>query len=327
MRRRATLALLCAAAALASIPARAQSAPAPPPEVCLLYAGPPAALPERVEIFSAGLGDQRLEVGRDVIVVPQAASFELGRLPALAADCVARKVRAIAAVAPAAVEAARAATRTIPIVALDLETDPVAGGVAESLARPGGNVTGIYFDFPEFSAKQLELMAEALPGLKRIGVLWDPSTGTARVGAGRALAAARGFDLVDQQMTDLPGLEARFQVLADAKVQALLIISSPLVPANRKRFADLALAHRLPAITTFPEFAQAGGLMSYGPDALALYRPLGEIVGKILRGANPAELPIDRPSRMSLIINLATARALGVTLPPALLGRADEVIE
>jgi putative ABC transport system substrate-binding protein len=325
MRRGAAVVLLFAAV-LAPLTAGAQTAPSKPPEVCLLYPGPEAALPERTDLVNLGLADARLEVGRDVVLLAHAATFDQRRMQQAAADCVARDVRVIVAVA-SAVAAARSATRTIPIVALDLETDPIAAGLVESLARPGGNVTGIYFDFPDFSAKQLELLGEAVPGLKRVGVLWDPNTNTAQLPAVRALGAARGLELVEQQMTDGSELPARFQAFAEARAQAVLVLSTPLVLINRKQFADLALARRLPAITMFPEFAEAGGLMAYGPKTTVLYRPIGELAGKIVRGAKPADLPVERPARMSLVINLATAKALGMTVPPQLLGRADDVIE
>ncbi len=316
--------VLLGIAMLSGAPARAQVAP----EVCLLYPGAPENYEVRIGVaLAAGLRDQRFEVGRDVTITVNAASFDWARMPALAADCVARQPRVIAAISPIAVLAAHAATRSIPIVVQDLETDPVAAGLVESLARPGGNLSGFFFDFPDFGAKWLELVGEALPALKRIGVLWDPKTGTVQIAAVRALAASRGLELIEQQVLDLATLEQRFQAFAEARVQAVLILSSPVVGQNSKRFAELALAHRLPTITMFPEYAHAGGLMAYGPDLFAMYRPMGEMIGKVLRGAQPAALPIERPARMILLVNLATARALGVGLPPSLLGRADEVIE
>jgi len=299
-----------------------------PPEICMLYPGSAANYEIRIATpFNAGLRDQRFEIGRDVSLTLRAAGFDWARMPALAGDCVARQPRLIAAISPAAVLAARAATRTIPIVAQDLETDPVAAGLIESLARPGGNLSGFFFDFPDFGAKWLELIGETLPGLQRIGVLWDPQTGAVQIAAVRTLARARGLELVEQQAPDVAGLAARFQAFADARVPAVLMLSSPLIAQNSKHIAELALALRLPTITMFPEYAKAGGLMAYGPDIFAMYRPMGDMVGKVVRGARPADLPIERPSRMSLVVNLATARQLGITLPPALLGRADEVIE
>ena len=317
---------LAVAAALVPVAARAQ-APAVP-EVCMIYPGTPANYAMRIEAaLLAGLRDQRFEVGRDVTVTLRAADFDWARMPALAAECVARQPRVIAAISPTAVLAVHAATRSIPIVVQDLETDPVAAGLVVSLRRPGGNLSGFFFDFPDFGAKWLELVGEALPALQRIGVLWDPQTGTVQIAAVRALAAARGLALVEQQILELATLEQRFQALAEARVQAVLLMSSPVVSQNSKRFADLALAHRLPTITMFPEYAKAGGLMAYGPDIFAMYRPMGDMIGKVLRGAQPADLPIERPARMILVVNLATARALGVGLSPALLGRADEVVE
>lgn len=277
--------------------------------------------------FTDGLRDQQLALERDVALHWQATGFAWERLPALVADCVARKVRAIAAISPRVVAAARAGTATIPIVAQDLETDPVAAGLIESLARPGGNVTGSFFDFPEFSAKWLELIGELVPGIGRIGVLWDPGTGGVQITAVRALAAARGLALVERELPDLTAAEPAFDAFAAARVQAVLMLSSPLIGPNGGVFARAALARRLPTVTMFPEFAEAGGLMAYGPDVVALYRPMGEMVARILKGAKPGELPIERPTRMRLLVNLATARTLGLSVPPALLARADGVIE
>jgi putative ABC transport system substrate-binding protein len=328
MRRRTAGAVLLVAAALAAGPVRAQTGGAPmkPAEVCFIYPGPDSALPERQAGFALGLREQRLEVGRDVVVSAHAGAFDPARLARQAADCVARNVRVIVAVA-SAVAPATTATKTIPIVALDLETDPVATGLAESLSHPGGNVTGIFFDFPEFSAKQIELLGEAVPGLRRLGVMSDPTLNAAQLNAVRMLATTRGLMLIEQDMTEDGDLARRFQAFADGGAQAVLLLASPLVFVQRERTAALAVTHRLPAVTMFPEFAQAGGLLAYGPSTLVLYRPLGEMAGKILRGAKASDLPIDRPARMSLVINLATAKTLGVTVPPALLGRADEVIE
>ena len=325
---RAIGAALLGLAALAWTPALAESGGAPmkPAEVCLIYPGPQDALADRVGLFEMGLREQRLVIGRDVAVSGYAGSGDAGALARAAAGCVARDVRAIAAVA-SAVAAAHAATRIIAIVALDLETDPVAVGVVESLAHPGGNVTGVYFDFPDFIAKQLELLNEATPGLRRIAVLWDPATNDIQLRAVRALAKTRGLVLIEQEITEIAALGPRFQAFVEGRAQALLILSSPQVVLHRASLAALALAHRLPAITMFPEFAQAGGLMGYGPTTLVLYGTIGETTGKILRGAKPADLPIDRPARLSLVVNLATAKKLDVTIAPALLGRADEVVE
>lgn len=314
-------------ALVAAAPAHAQTA-GPVPELCVIHPGEPLSAQARiVPRLADGLREQRIEIGRDVVVTWLGASFAWDRLPALAAECVARRARVIAPISPIGVAAARTATRTIPIVAHDLETDPVAGGIVAGLARPGGNLTGVYFDFPDFGAKWLELVAEALPGARRIGLLWDPATGPSRVAEIRTMAAARGLSLIEQEMPDLSSLDVRFRTLVGAGAQAVLLLSSPLIGANAALFADAAKTHRLPAITMYAQFAEAGGLMAYGPDLLETFHPLGELIGKVLRGADPGSLPIDRPSRMRLVVNLSTAKALGITLSPSLLARADEVIE
>ena len=328
MRRlRAGAAALFGAVALIAPEARAQTA-GPAPELCVIHPGEPVSSQARImPRLTAGLREQRIELGRDAVLVWLGASFAWDRLPGLAAECVARRARVIAPISPIGVAAVRAATRTIPIVAHDLETDPVAAGIVASLARPGGNLTGVYFDFPDFGAKWLELVAEALPGARRIGLLWDPATGPSRVAEIRTLAAARGFTLIEQEMPDLASLDARFRAFVGADAQAVLLLSSPLIGANPALFAAAAKTHRLPAITMYSQFAEAGGLMAYGPDLQETFHPLGALIGKVLRGADPATLPIDRPSRMRLLVNLTTAKALGITLSPSLLGRADEVIE
>ncbi len=327
MRRRVAAATLLGVVAMVAGAAHAQTAAAVP-EVCVIHPGERVSAQARImPQLAAGLREKRIELGRDAVLVWLGASFAWDRLPALAADCVARRARVIAPISPIGVAAARAATRTIPIVAHDLETDPVAAGIVAGLARPGGNLTGVYFDFPDFGAKWLELVAEALPGAPRIGLLWDPATGPSRVAEIRSLAAARGVTLIEQEMPDLASVDARFRAFVGADAQAVLLLSSPLIGANPALFAAAAKTHLLPAITMYSQFAEAGGLMAYGPDLQETFHPLGELIGKILRGADPGTLPIDRPSRLRLVVNLTTAKALGVTLSPSLLGRADEVIE
>jgi putative ABC transport system substrate-binding protein len=218
-------------------------------------------------------------------------------------------------------------TSVLPIVALDLEADPVASGFVQSLARPGGNLTGLFFDFAEFSGKWLEMMGEIIPNLKHAAAVWDPATGPVQIDAAVAVARKRGVALevikVDSPSAMAPG----FREAADKKVQAVLILSSPIFGTLPRQTADLALAHRLPAITMFPEFAQVGGLIAYGTDQTDLFRQGGEFVGKVLAGAKPADLPVERPARILLAVNLKTAAALGLTIPQVILLRADQVIE
>jgi putative ABC transport system substrate-binding protein len=235
----------------------------------------------------------------------------------------------VLAIGPAALRAARATTAILPIVALDLETDPVKTGMASSLAHPGGNVTGLFFDFPEFSGKLLELLNEARPGLTRIAALWDPASGPVQIEAARAAAAARNMRLQTLEVADLAKLPEAFAAAEAEQAQGLLVLSSPLFSSisGIKPVAELAAQHKLAGITLFPEFAKSGGLMGYGPSVTDLYHQAGGLVAKVLRGERPAELPLERPSRYQLVINLKAAKALGLTLPPSLVARADDVIE
>jgi putative ABC transport system substrate-binding protein len=224
-----------------------------------------------------------------------------------------------------AIDAGRRATKTVPIVAHDYETDPVAAGFVASLARPGGNITGMFLDLPELAGKLLELLT-TLPGLRRIGALWDPSTGKAQVTALEGAAKALGIE-IEILEARAATLEQAVRTAADHKVAGLLLLGSPVIAAGHRRLAVAAAKYRLPSIGLFPRFARDGGLMAYGPDAVDQFRQEGRMVAKILKGAKPAELPVERPTKILLVINLKTARALGLTLPPSLLLRANEVIE
>jgi putative tryptophan/tyrosine transport system substrate-binding protein len=245
----------------------------------------------------------------------------------LAAELVQRPVDVIAAISPVAVAAAAKATRTIPIVAVDLETDPLASGLVTSLARPGGNVTGLFLDFPELAGKWLEMMREAVPSLVRVAVLWDPATGPAQMKA--AEVAARTLRL---QIQVLPAraaadLDAAVRAAVKGRAGALMVLSSPVFNASRREVATLTARSRLPSIMAFPGYAEDGGLIGYGPHLRSMFEQAGRHVVRVLKGAPPREIPVERPSRFSLLINQTTARALGVTIPPSLLARADEVIQ
>ncbi len=236
------------------------------------------------------------------------------------------KVDVIHASGSVAIRAAQTATRTLPIVAHDYETDPVAAGFVATLARPGGNITGMFLDLPEISGKLLELLKTALPGLRRISVLWDPLTGKAQVIAVEQAARALGIEIQILEARD-KALEQTARSAAEHKASALLLLGSPVLAASFAKIADVTTANRLPTIALLPAFARAGGLMAYGPDAPDQYRQEGRLVGKILKGANPADLPVERPTKFYFLVNLRTAKTLGLTLPPSLLLRADEVIE
>ena len=224
-------------------------------------------------------------------------------------------------------DAARRATQTISIVALDLETDPVATGLAATLARPGRNVTGVFLDFPDFTTKWIELLAESNSKLSRIAVLWDPTTGQVQLESIRKAAALFKIELDILEVRSASNFEEAFSVARQRSADAMVILSSPLIAPNVQILAELAIRHKLSAITLFPDFARAGGLLAYGPNLLAIYRRTGVLAGKVLGGVKPGELPIERPTKFELVLNLKTATALNLSIHAALLLRADEVIE
>jgi putative tryptophan/tyrosine transport system substrate-binding protein len=215
----------------------------------------------------------------------------------------------------------------LPHVAIDLETDPVASGVAATLARPGGNITGVFLDFPDFTGKWLEMLIESSPKLPRAAVLWDPITRPVQMEAVKKAGETLNVQLDIVEVQRPSDFDGAFSTASHRGVGAMVILSSPLIAPNVQALAELALRHRLPAITLFPDFARAGGLLAYGPNLLSLYRLAGVLAGKVLHGANPAELPIERPTKFETVLNMRTAHALGIAIPTSLLLRADEVIE
>jgi len=325
MRRRRFVAGLAAAVGFSAV-SFAQTGRIP--EVVLFYAGPVPSAEARAKLIREALNADGFVEGKNYALSISAAT-DNAQLPALAKELTRPGVSAVLAVGPVALRAARTATATIPIVALDLETDPIKEGFAQSLSHPGGNVTGIFFDFPEYSGKLLELLNEAKPGIARIAALWDPTSGATQVEAAEAAASARGMHLQVLKIDNLSKLPEAFAAADAQQAQGLLILSSPLFSAisGIKQVAEQAASHRLAGITLFPEFAKAGGLMGYGPSLDDLYlRPAG-MIAKILRGDKPADIPLERPARFHLIINLKAAKALGLEISPSLVARADDVVE
>ena len=238
-----------------------------------------------------------------------------------------RDVKVLFAIGPAVVRLAHAATKSIPIVALDLESDPIRDGLVQNIARPGGNLTGMFFDFPDFARKWLQLLTETVPNLKRLTVFWDTSTGKYQVDAVSDEARTRGISLQILQVASPADFEPSFTAAIGNKAEALLVLSSPLFGTKPKLIADLAIQYRLPTIMFYPEFARVGGLLAYGTNLIDLFFQAGVLVAKILDGEQPATLPVERPSRFQLVANIKTAALLGVTMPTSILLRADEVIE
>jgi putative tryptophan/tyrosine transport system substrate-binding protein len=212
-------------------------------------------------------------------------------------------------------------------VAIDLETDPVAIGLAASLARPGGNITGVFLDFPDFTAKWIELLAESNPKLSRAAALWDPVTGPVQVESVKKAAESLNIELEILETRRTADFEGAFLIAIQRGAGAMAMLSSPLISSNVQLLAELSVGHRIPAITLFPDFARTGGLLAYGPNLRGLYRRVGVLAGNVLRGANPADLPIERPTKFELVLNLRTADVMAISIPASLLLRADEVIE
>ena len=244
-----------------------------------------------------------------------------------ARDLVRAKVDAIVAIAPAGVGAASKATSTIPILANDMESDPVAQKLAVSLARPGGNVTGMFLDFPELGGKWLQMLRELVPKLSRAAVLWDPAIGPYLLQGAEAAGKAFQVQMHRVEARGQADIAGAIAAAAAQKAQVLLVLSSPTIFSARSEIVQLSLKHRLPTIMPFPGFADAGGLMAYGPHLPSMFRETGLIMVKVLQGALPRDTPIQRPTRFEMVVNLKTAKQLGVSFPQSLLLRADRVIE
>jgi len=219
------------------------------------------------------------------------------------------------------------ASRDTPVVLQAINYDPIARGYVASLARPGGNITGLFYQQAELAAKKVELLTQAFPERKNLGVLWDALVTEEFEAAQRAARALR-LELHAVKLENAPyDFTAAFQTIARAGAQMLLVLSSPLFALYRRELANLAIEHRLPAMFIFKSYVQVGGLMSYGVNQPAMYRRTADFVAKILKGTKPADLPVEQPTKFELVINVKTAKALGITLPQSLLVAADEVIE
>jgi putative ABC transport system substrate-binding protein len=290
-----------------------------------------AASPHNHEAFRQGLRDLGYVEGRNVVIEYRNAEGKLERLPALAAELVALKVDVIVAPNTPAAVAAKQAAKTIPIV-FAVAGDPVGSGLVTSLARPGGNVTGLSNLALELVGKCLEQLKQAIPGVSRIAVLWHPgvfpeSTEKDLLKAAEVAARALG---VRPQFVEARGPEdfdRAFSDMTSARAGALTVLPSNMFISERRRLVDVAAKNRLPTVYPWREFVDAGGLMSYGPNYDDLFRRAAIYVDKILKGAKPGDLSVEQPTKFELVINLKTAKDLGLTIPQSVLGRADEVIQ
>jgi putative ABC transport system substrate-binding protein len=265
--------------------------------------------------------------GTNLVVERRYAAFKYDRLPELVAELVRLKPDVIMAGGNPSIAALKHATNTVPVV-MAFSIDPVGAGLITSLARPGGNITGMSLTTgPEFIAKQLEVLNEAVPKLSRVGILRQIGRAGAEGGAIEAAVRTLAMTVVFADVRLPTDIEGAFAAMTRSRAGAFLILGGPMTWTSRQQIADLAVRHRLPGIHLFREYAEAGLLLAYGPSAVAQYPRVAPYIDKILKGAKPADLPVEQPTKFELAINLKTAKALGLTIPPSLLLRADQVIE
>jgi putative tryptophan/tyrosine transport system substrate-binding protein len=326
MRRREFITLLGGAAATWPMAARAQQ-PSNLRTIGFLVSGTPSSHREWVAAFVQRLRELNWTEGRNVAIEIRWAEGRNERLAEITAEFVRRRVDVIVTSATPPTVAAKQATSVIPIVFAALG-DPVGVGLVESLARPGGNATGLSLQQTDAASKRLELLRDVVPGLRRLAIMANSGNPSAALDMREAEATARalGLEAITSEILRAEDIAPAFDALK-GRVEALYVCNDPLVNINRVRMNTLALAARLPAVYGFRELVEAGGLISYGPNYSDLFRRAADYVDKILRGAKAADIPIEQPTKFDLVINLTTAKALGLDVPATLLARADEVIE
>ena len=325
--RRRILALLGAAVILAPLAASAQSA-GKLPRVGFLGNSTAALEANLVGPFRDGLSELGYVDGRNISILYRWAEGDYARLPALIADLVASKVDVIVTAGTPAALAVRKVTTSIPLVMVAVG-DPVGTGLVRSLARPGGNATGLTSITPELEGKRLELMREVLPKVSRVAVLWNPSNAyqIADKKAVRKAAGALRLPVVTLAVRVADDLEPAFATILRERADALLVLADRVFLHNRQHIIDFAMRNRLPTMSAYRELAEAGGLMSFGPNYAVMHRQAASYVDKILKGAKPGDLPIEQPAKFEFVVNLKAAKALDVAVPQSMLLLADDVIE
>ena len=329
IRNRKWAALFAIVVALAACGARIEAQqPSKVPRIGFLHSVSASAAAPRNDAFRQGLRDLGYVEGNNIFIEYRYADSKLDRLPALAAELVRLKTDVIVATGPGPTRAAKAATKTIPIV-MARDTDPVGNGFVASLARPGGNITGLSSLAPEMSGKHVELLKEILPGLSRLAVLGTSTTpGNAQMLRELEVAASGlGIKLQILDVQSRNDIEPVFRTAVKGRADAMIVLGSGIYASHRKRVVDLALQSRLPAIYRSREYMDVGGLMIYGVNPFDLDRRAATYVDKILKGAKPADLPVEQPTKFEFIINLKTAKQIGLKIPPNVLARADRVIK
>ncbi len=298
------------------------------PRIGFLTAVSPSSISARTEAFRQGLRELGYVEGKNIVIEYRYTEGKIDRLRELAAELVRLKVDIIVSAGPAATRPAKEATSTIPIV-MAQDSDPVGNGFVASLARPGGNITGLATLAPEISGKRLELLKEIVPRLSRVAVL-GTSTQPGHAQSLKETELAAGAFKVKLQYLDVldpKDIETAFQAASKERAEAVLVLANPVLLSHRTQIVELAIKNRFPAIYPQTEYTEAGGLTYYGANTPDLYRRAATYVDKILKGRKPADLPVEQPTKFELIINLKTAKQIGVTIPPNVLVRADKVIK
>lgn len=294
-----------------------------------LAAATPATAAHLLEAFKQGLHEHGYVEGKNTVLELRFGEGKAEQFPILAAELVRLKVDVIVALTNPVIDAVRQATQTIPII-MPAASDPVGAGFVASLARPGGNITGLTGYSPELNGKRLEILKEAFPKLSRVALLLSPNFPGSTLDLKETESAARALGLRMQplEVRDDSDIDRSFKAMIKERADALTMFPGhPVLFVNRKKIVELAANHRLPTMYSLIEFVEAGGLMFYGPDLLVGYRRAADYVDKILKGAKPAELPVEQPTKFDLVINLKTANQIGLTIPPNVLARADRVIK
>jgi putative ABC transport system substrate-binding protein len=325
MRRREFIALFGGAAAMRPLAARAQSAM---PVIGFLSGGSQDTSQTIAVAFNRGLNEMGFVEGQNVLIDYRWAEGRYDRMPTMADALVRRNVAVLVAISPPAAMAAKAATTTVPIV-FSVGTDPVAAGLVESFNRPEGNATGVYILTESLETKRLELLHETVPSATVIGALTNPDRLAIATQLKELEKATRalGIELVVLRASSETDIKAAFASMVERRIGALLVASDPFVFTQRDQIVGLAARHSIPAIYFFPEFVRAGGLMSYGTSLSEAQRLAGMYAGRILKGEKPTNLPVEQSTEVELVINMKAAKALGITFPVTILGRANEVIE
>jgi ABC-type uncharacterized transport system substrate-binding protein len=324
LQRREFITLLGGAAAAWPVAAHAQQAGSIP-RIGVLWPGDAPPVSPRMESFRQGLRASGFVDGQNIAIELRYAQRGPQELPELAAELVRLKVDVIFASGDLAPKVAQQATETIPIVAIG--DDILGAGLIASLSRPGGNTTGLTILSPELSAKSLEVLRDIIPGLSRVTALSDPTTGASQVTMTTSAAVSLNLKLQVLEVRRREDVAGAVRAARNSQADALNVFSSPFLAALHREIIAFAAEYRLPAIYQWKEHAEAGGLVSYGPSLAAMWRQSAIIVSKVLKGAKPADLPVEQPSKLELVVNLRTAKSLDLTISPSVLLRADEVIE